>query len=214
MADALTIRTRFRKGNATERLRDELVAIQRDLAPQLNKLATSTYRYLERYIDSHRKRKKDPSKPRLATAFKNPVIDFRLHSVTFSIGDKTYLDAQFPYWKLLEDGGEVWTNKTGAPGWFGHKQRPTAGMLTTDLFNYNPNTQGNFLLTGVHRIEGIGYIKATNAWLSRQWGLTWSAYVRNRKYAIPTFRKSKAVNKTQLTSLKTPSTTISYTDIV
>ncbi len=212
---ALTIKTRIKQTKKGIDPVAHLQAIERDLGPQLAKFSVSAYRFLEKYINDHRKRPINTKKRRLASAFKKPEIEFNRRLVRFSIGNIDELDSEFPYWKILEHGGQVWTNSAGVPGWFGHKQKPEGGAASSEKFNYNPYTQGNYLLTGVHTIAGIGYLRATNAWVSRNWGKVWDAYVRNRQFTIPTFRKSKAVKKkvTQLPA-GNPSTTVAYTDLI
>ena len=220
MADVLSIGVKIQKDRANrelKRLKDQLLVIEQGITPQLQDLANGTYRYMSNYIDKKRKRRKDPSKPahaRLAAAFRYPQIRFGRNTVKFSLGDKDYLDAQNPYWRLLEHGGQVWTNSEGTPGWFGHKKRPVTGVATRDLYHYNPTNQGTYyLLTGKHTITGIGYLSATNNWLSRQWGLVWRAYLRNSKHKIPKARLSRAASKTTK-ALGTSSTTVSYMDLI
>ena len=212
---ALTIKTRIKTKRSIDPVA-HLQALERDLGPQLAKFSTSAYRFLEKYINDHRKRKVNTKKQRLARAFKKPDIEFSRGVVRFSIGDIGNLDTNFPYWKLLEHGGQVWTNSEGAPGWFGHRQQPSSDFVGgSDKFNYNAYVRGNYLLTGVHTIAGIGYLRATNAWISRNWNRVWEAYITKRKFTVPTFRKSKAVKKkvTQLPA-GNPSTTVKYTDLI
>ena len=183
------------KGMSLKDLESALLSISADLAPQIKSLGRSTYVFIDGYIESKRKRKRPPAKPKLSSAFKDTevVLGGNMEFVSIGLGNAVELQSKFPYWLILNYGGL--TPKT--VGWFGYKQPPMAGK-SGDIFYHHRSVPtgsqyqagdegaGSYLLEPKVAITGIHYLEEANNWLKLNWNQVWDAYIKGKMYRVPT----------------------------
>ena len=175
----------------------QLDALEAGIGPQLVRIAQTSRKFMAKYIDSKRKRRKNPNKMRLADGFRTGDIVFTKTGVSLGIGDKDYLDSLFPYWEILNYGGVINlpTKTGGVLGWFGRRQEPEEGNAGSQLFHHREYSPDVHLMVPRKPIVGIHYLEATNNWISAQWGSVWDAYAKKSEYSVPKIRMTKAVSK-------------------
>ncbi len=205
MPEALTIQTTIKSsGKTLDTLQDQLDSLERGIGPKLIQVAVAAQSFMSKYIDSKRKRPKIKDKARLASAFKTGNLSYDSEGVNgviqLGIGDIALLDAQFPYWRMLNYGGAITihTPTGGTTGWFGHKERPEEGSDGKDLFHFRPYNasltqkgaeQNAFLMIPKKAITGIKYLEATNTFISMSWGRVWDDYVKQIQTTTPTTKR-------------------------
>ena len=99
--------------------------------------------------------KRHPNTGNLSNTITCEVKIGRLYT-TVGIGNKDILQAQAPYWRVVNDGGCIPPN---AIGWFGGGNRPSAGATGERFTGGSPGA----LLKPANPIAPMNYIENTNS---------------------------------------------------
>ena len=151
-------------------------AYLRKIQPTLEKLSADTSRQMKTIIEQNKKRPGQYKKDSLANAFKAGRLELTQNSMVFGIGDKTYLDQEFPYWYVVDVGGYI---PPSVMGWFGRHRRPIKGTKGgKEVFHQHSMAEGGFFMKPKVPIRPMNYISLTQDWINRKWKQVWGSYFR------------------------------------
>jgi hypothetical protein len=167
------------RGVKVENLKKYLSAVRPKLIKKITSIGYSIADRMALSINESKTRTGGTSSGGLASAFreKNAVkTSLSLDIISIGVGDKSYLDNAYPYWKLIDKGGMP---PKITFGYFGHGDRPNSALRGSGVGNqiwHHQDDVGsvkNFMMRPQSPILPKNFTGTTKAWANTQWRVRW-----------------------------------------